>query len=223
MSGAPPGWTTPAGRRPEPGHRLPVRRRGPHDAGAGAVATPSTSAASPPRIRRATWTVYQDGTFQRWTGQGYATGTAPNYTYTLINPVSITIIDTAGQTLQPIQATRASTSGALQPTDSFPQSSYVRWATTQYVNTYFVASQRVYKLIPASGTGTSGTNYDETRLRLRRDEAAESRRSRRAARSRAPSSTSAATRRRSGSARTTPGPRTATRPAAVRPATTWCR
>ena len=41
--------------------------------------------------------------------------------------------------------------GALQATDSFPQSSYVRWTTQQYVNGYYLASQRVYKIIPASG------------------------------------------------------------------------
>jgi len=161
VSGAPPGWTTPAGgglnlvtdyQFDSLGRTTQVL--GPsHTIDVGGVAT---------TIRRATWTVYQDGTFQRWTGMGYATGTAPNYTYTLINPVSITIFDPAWQTLHTIQATRASTSGALQPTDIFPQSSYVRWATTQYANTYFVASQRVYKLIPVSGTGTSGTNYDES-------------------------------------------------------------
>jgi hypothetical protein len=42
------------------------------------------------------------------------------------------------------------------------QSSYVRWTTMQYADGFDLSSQRVYKLIPASGTGTSGTNYDET-------------------------------------------------------------
>ncbi|OYV85990.1 MAG: hypothetical protein B7Z73_12545 [Planctomycetia bacterium 21-64-5] len=49
-------------------------------------------------VRTATWTVYQDGINQVWTAQGYATGSAPNYTYTLVNPVSITIFDTDGRT-----------------------------------------------------------------------------------------------------------------------------
>ena len=52
--------------------------------------------------------------------------------------------------------------GALSPFDSFPQCSYVRWTTTQYLDCRFVASQRVYKLVPTSGEGSSGTNYDET-------------------------------------------------------------
>src|SRR5207302_1186093 len=92
-------------------------------------------------IRRATWAVYQDASQQVWTAQGYATGTWPNYNYTLVNPVSITTTDKAGRTLEQIQAVRASTSGALQPTDSFPQSSYVRWTTTQNTGGSYVASQ----------------------------------------------------------------------------------
>ena len=84
---------------------------------------------------------------------------------TLMNPVSITITDAEGRLLERIAATRGSgttSSGPLLPTDTFPQSSYVRWTTMQYLDCCFVASQRVYKLIPASGAGTSGTNYDET-------------------------------------------------------------
>jgi RHS repeat-associated protein len=54
------------------------------------------------------------------------------------------------------------TAGALSPFDSFPQCSYTRWTTTQYTDCCLVASQRVYKLIPSSGIGASGTNYDET-------------------------------------------------------------
>ena len=58
-----------------------------------------------------------------------ATGTSPNYTYTLINPVSIAISDADGRPLQTIQAVRSYTNGPLLATDSFPQSSYVRWTT----------------------------------------------------------------------------------------------
>src|SRR5262249_24926640 len=113
-------------------------------------------------IRRASWTVYQDGTFETWSGQGYATGTSPSYTYTLINPVSIQITDSGGKPTDSIQATRASTSGALSASDTFTQSSYVRWTTMQYSDGFKISSQRVYKLIPSSGSGSSGTNYDET-------------------------------------------------------------
>ncbi|MFN8857239.1 MAG: hypothetical protein ACK50P_16860 [Planctomycetaceae bacterium] len=70
-----------------------------------------------------------------------------------------------GKVLEQISATRGSgttSAGKLAATDTFAQSSYVQWQTTQYTDCCFAASQRVYKLIPASGAGTSGTNYDET-------------------------------------------------------------
>ena len=113
-------------------------------------------------VRTATWNVYQDSLFEVWTGRGYATGTSPNYTYTLINPVSIAISDADGRPLQTIQAVRSYTNGPLLATDSFPQSSYVRWTTMQYGSNNLLASQYVYHTIPASGQGSSGTNYDES-------------------------------------------------------------
>ena len=107
------------------------------------------------------------------------------YNYFLVNPVSITITRADGKITDQIQAVRfaagtssssssssssavptsqapLTTPGALTALDSFPQSSYVRWTTTQYTDCCLVASRRVYKLIPSSGTGVSGTNYDET-------------------------------------------------------------
>ena len=55
-----------------------------------------------------------------------------------------------------------STDGKLTASDSFPQSSYVRWTTHQYTECCLLASTRVYHTIPTSGAGSSGTNYDET-------------------------------------------------------------
>ncbi len=115
-------------------------------------------------IRRARWTVY-DETASSDTirnAQGYATGTAPNHTCTLVNPVSIAIQAKNGKPLQQIQATRAGTSGKLLPSDSFAQSQYTRWTTFQYTDCCNLASQRVYHTIPSSGEGSSGTNYDQT-------------------------------------------------------------
>ncbi|MDZ4847682.1 MAG: RHS repeat-associated core domain-containing protein [Pirellulaceae bacterium] len=113
-------------------------------------------------VRRATWNVYQDETFQRWTGQGYATGSPGSYSYTLINPVSITKFKANNLVSEQVQATRASTSGKLLPTDTFAQSSYVRWTTNQYTDCCLLSSTRIYHLIPSSGTGSSVTNYDQT-------------------------------------------------------------
>ena len=195
---APAGWTTPPGG----GLHLitdfqfdalgrPTQSLGPwHTIDISGVAT---------SIRRAGYTVYQDATFQTWQAQGYATAASsssssssgssstPNYSYFLVNPVSITITRADGKLTDQIQAVRfaaagsssssssssssgsgdtsaapLTTAGPLTAFDSFPQSSYVRWTTTQYTDCCLTASQRIYKLIPSSGTGVSGTNYDET-------------------------------------------------------------
>ncbi|QDU05521.1 hypothetical protein V6x_52590 [Gimesia chilikensis] len=115
-------------------------------------------------IRTATWYVYKSDSEENqiWQGQGYATGTSPSYTCTLINPVSILKLDKNGNSLESIQATRASTSGKLQPTDTFTQSSYVSWTTNQYTECCLLESTRIYHTIPSSGSGSSGTNYDQT-------------------------------------------------------------
>ena len=121
-------------------------------------------------VRTASWTVYDDVNHVTYSGQGYTTGTAPDYEYTLIEPVSITKMDAGGRVNEQIQATAPSTSGTLADIiedagggeDAFPQSSYTSWTTMQYTDCCLAASQRVYHTIPASGEGTSGTNYDET-------------------------------------------------------------
>ena len=64
--------------------------------------------------------------------------------------------------LEPIQAVRPDTVGKLEPTDSFPLSSYVRWTTHQYIACCLLGSTRVYHTIPASGEGAPGVNYDQT-------------------------------------------------------------
>lgn len=121
-------------------------------------------------VRRAGWAVYDDTNYITYTGAGYATGTSPSYTYTLINPVNIAKRDADGKLLEQIQAAAASTSGSLAQiitaagsgAAAFPQSSYTAWTTIQYLDCCLTASMRVYKLIPATGTGVSGTNYNET-------------------------------------------------------------
>ncbi|QDT44041.1 hypothetical protein Pan241w_41460 [Gimesia alba] len=115
-------------------------------------------------IRTATWNVYKQGSSvdEVWQARGYQSGPSNNYQYTLINPVSINKTDKYGNALERIQATRSSTSGKLLPTDSFPQSSFVSWITRQYTGCCLLESERVYHTIPSSGTGSSGTNYDQS-------------------------------------------------------------
>lgn len=114
-------------------------------------------------IRRTTWMNYLESpsanTIRQ--GRGYATGTSPSYTYTLVNPVSISITDLSGKLQQEIQAARASTTGRLLPSDTFAQSTYTRWKTLQYTDCCNVASERAYHNIPSGGTGTEGANYDQ--------------------------------------------------------------
>jgi RHS repeat-associated protein len=117
---------------------------------------------TPTNVRIASWTTYDDSTNTVTSASGYAVGTSPSYTYTLVNPVSITISNDGGNVLEQIQATRASTSGKLLPTDTFSQSSYVRWTTNQYEQCCRISSTRSYFLIPSTGVGTEGTNYNTT-------------------------------------------------------------
>ena len=56
--------------------------------------------------------------------------------------------DRNGKVLEPIQAVRADTVGKLEPTDDFPQSSYGRWTTHQYIACCLLGSTRVYHTIP---------------------------------------------------------------------------
>ena len=70
--------------------------------------------------------------------------------------------DRNGNVLEQIQAVRAGTVGKLEPTDDFPQSSYVRWTTHQYIHCCLLGSTRVYHTIPPSGEGAPGVNYDQT-------------------------------------------------------------
>ncbi|GIX04973.1 MAG: hypothetical protein KatS3mg114_0842 [Planctomycetaceae bacterium] len=161
VSGAPAGWSTPSGGglnlitdfESDDRGRITQELGPAHVVDINGVAT---------TVRQAIWTVYDDVNHTVRIGRGYATGTGPNYTFTLINPVEIHQFDKSDKPIAEILATRGSASGKLLPTDTFPQSSYVRWTTYQYTDCCLLASQRVYRLIPASGEGSPGTNYDET-------------------------------------------------------------
>ncbi|TWT55957.1 RHS repeat-associated core domain-containing protein [Allorhodopirellula solitaria] len=161
LSGVPAGWSTPSvgGKHLIFDYEIDSRGRttqqlGPvHTLDIGGTAT---------AVRRASWTVYKDAEHATWTASGYATGTGPAYTYTLINPVNIQQRDARGNILEQIEVPRGSTSGRLQPTDTFSQASFTSWTTWQYTDCCLVSSTRAYHTIPASGEGTSGTNYDQT-------------------------------------------------------------
>lgn len=85
-----------------------------------------------------------------------------NGDYKLINPVRITKQDSAGRITDSIQATRSTVNGRLRPSNAFPQSSWVRWSQNSYDDASKLVHSRVYFDIPSSGSGSSGTNYNQT-------------------------------------------------------------
>lgn len=122
-------------------------------------------------VRRATWYVSvssvrpASGTWgldEDRAGQGYATGTGPSYTYTLVDPVNLTRKGKDGRRTDRITSKRTSGSGSLAKTDTFAQSDWKTWSSLTYNAQRQLASQQTYFLIPASGAGTSGTNYAQT-------------------------------------------------------------
>ena len=160
VTGAPAGWTTPfgGGLNLVTDYELDDQGRTTQELGPVHTVDVGGTATS---VRTAAWMVYDDPNHTVRVGRGYATGFYPTYTYTLVNPVTIRIADKVGKPLDDIQAVR-STSGRLSPTDTFSQGSYVRWTTYQYTDCCLLESQRQYRLIPTSGIGSPGTNYDET-------------------------------------------------------------
>jgi hypothetical protein len=130
-------------------------------------------------VRSAAWTVYRDLEDETFLGYGYAVGTAGAYEYTLVNPVSIQRTSADGRTRDSIVAVRCcqaelsclcglanagevESAGRLSASDCFPQSSWVRWTQTLSSDQGQETARRTYHLIPASGAGTVGVNYDQT-------------------------------------------------------------
>ena len=116
-------------------------------------------------VRTASWTVYKTADRETRSAQGYAVSDGQGgYTYTLVNPVQISKTNATGTRSESITAVRTSTSGKLTSSDTFAQSSYVRWSVSLSNNAGQVTATRAYHTIPTSGDGSSGTNYDETTL-----------------------------------------------------------
>ena len=169
-SDVPTGWTTPSGGGlnlitdsvNDPQGRI-TQTLGPVFRSAGVP--PASSSTD---VRTASWTVFNDGAHITYAGQGDYD--LPDATFTLTNPVSITKMETGGRVNEQIQATAPSTAGTLAEiidnagggAAAFPQSSYSRWSTFQYTDCCLAASQRAYHQIPSTGSGSSGTNYDQT-------------------------------------------------------------
>ena len=116
-------------------------------------------AGTPTSIRAAAWTVYNDAAHETRHAQGYALAASP-YTETIVGPISITRTDRDGRTTERIQAAYSGTLAGLASATVL-QSDYTAWTTYQYSKTRLV-STRVYDDTPSSGSGTEGTNYEQT-------------------------------------------------------------
>ena len=113
--------------------------------------------------RKANWTVYDEVHRRTMHASGYVTVDPETglEKAVLVNPVSITIRNVAGNVQEEILAARDTAEGRLLASDKFPQSSYVSWTKHLYEGGSLVAT-RVYTTIPLTGDGVQGKNYDET-------------------------------------------------------------
>jgi hypothetical protein len=118
-------------------------------------------------VQTVTWTIYnqsvQPGSGpwavdSTWSATGFVAAGA----YTLVDPVTIANTDKDGRSTDQITSHRTTGSGALSPTDTFAQTDWQNWSSTQYNDQHQTISSRLYFNIPASGTGTNGVNYAET-------------------------------------------------------------
>ncbi len=166
-SGAPFGWTTPSGGGLNLVSDYENDLLGRRTQELGPTHSADIDGTNTTGVRQAKWMVYKDDLDQTWEGAGYRVGT----TDTLVNPVKIKEVNKAGRVTDVMEATRASSTGKLISTDSFPQTSWTRWQQNLYQSVivfgykdelYF---QRRYYLIPGSGTGVKNTNYQEVGLR----------------------------------------------------------
>ena len=157
MSGVPAGWVTPAGGGLNliTDYDFDSLGRITQELG------PETLDILFEAYRRASWTVYRDDIDQVWTGMGYQS-ISLGMPYNLINPVTLVQMDKAGRTVGQIQAVRTSTYGPLSASDSFPQTTWSRWTHTNYDPQNQLTGVQVYFLIPPSGGGSVGTNYNES-------------------------------------------------------------
>lgn len=112
------------------------------------------------RIRWAAWTVYLDVKGEQRSGTGY--WKRGDGSYTLVNPVRITRSNGTGAMTDEIAAVRTDVHGRLTAADEFPRSTWVRWRSRKYGGAGLLLHEREYFLIPASGAGDSGVNYNQS-------------------------------------------------------------
>lgn len=159
VTDAPPGWATPSGGGLNLITDYSIDKLGRETQSLGPLHDVDLAGTNT-AVRRANWTIYQDILGQICRGAGCLDNGSG--TYTLINPVQITISNGLGQVTDQISAQRARTNGVLLASDTFPQSTWSRWQSSLYGQGGILSSRRLYHIIPFSGAGISGANYSET-------------------------------------------------------------
>ncbi|MEM1210755.1 MAG: LamG-like jellyroll fold domain-containing protein [Planctomycetota bacterium] len=107
---------------------------------------------------------------ETWDAQGYATGPSGSETFTLIDPVQITLHDKQGRTTQQVRSKRSTGTGLLSDTDAFLRADWSAWSTMRYSLQGQLVEQKDYHSIPSqspdlglgginSDLGTEGTNF----------------------------------------------------------------
>jgi len=83
--------------------------------------------------------------------QGYATGSAGSYTFTVIDPITISMQDKRGRPLNQVVSIRSTSGGSdpLNEGDTFLRADWVRWSAMTYTAKGQLATQRNYYDIPA--------------------------------------------------------------------------
>jgi RHS repeat-associated protein len=116
-------------------------------------------------IKRCQWTQYLDSDDETRTIHGYLK--VSDSSVHTVNPVQIerryaADPQVSGGRMEESIAAVYSGAGVPAASQSFPQSTYVRWQTRHFSKQDKHTHFRLYHLIPASGFGTSGTNYAQT-------------------------------------------------------------
>jgi RHS repeat-associated protein len=164
----PTGWTTPSGGglhlitdfTPDSLGRVVLHLGPPHSIDLNGTSTV---------VRRLIQTLYLDAQATFWQAGGYATGTSPNYTYNLLDPVAVNKLDQSARITDRTWSKRISGATGLlslsgaQPDDFSDQTQWVTWEKFSYNNNERAPNYKyAYFSIPSSGLGTKGTNYNET-------------------------------------------------------------
>jgi len=166
VTGEPSGWTTPSGGglHLQTDYESDFLGRVTRELGPEHSVQLEETDTSTTTIRTTIFKVYVESAHELWTAQGYATGSTGSYSFKTVGAVLIERTNVAQQLVDRIEATRLSNNGAPSPSETFSQGRWVKWSHFIYDNADLLIERRSYYLIPSSGDGTSGSNFNALHL-----------------------------------------------------------